>query len=1024
MVVEQKKGRGFTLKILFDRLSKICTDNPLQEKIIVMPSLSAGNALLRSFSLAGYGYINLHIHTVLGMAAEKMASRLRREGLQLLPGVLAERIIQEVMHELLEDGALAYFHTLQLNPGTAGAIWAAVQELKEIGYDPEDIPADKFIHPSKGEDIKRIFAAYQERLLKKGLIDRAGLLQMALKAYAKSFFPGVMLLLPVNLQVTPLERELLAKMLKDHSWASLSLEEVRGLKTPGNYFFEHAPVDRFTDSAGFSLGDIYNRSLPSLKKEGLPTVTFNHSHGETAEVREVLRQIQREKIRLEEVVVYYTSREPYVQLFFEEARRFGLPVTFGEGIDASNFRPGKLFFALTEWIKTDFDVTVLYRLLGSSAFKVDPDLEPPKNSMVRELRSSSIVRGRERYQKWISERPSTERAGGLKNLLAELLDSIPVPDDSALISPGELAAGLAEILEKRSPRAGEADARAYKTILENLKLVSGSPLEKTTMGEAVQWVEGLVSSLRVGRSLPEAGSLHIDGYRNGLWTSRRRVFITGLAARKFPGQATEDPILLDMEREELGGGLRKYRFQPMENLFEMVQLLAARGAGSSKLTLSFPAYHTVENREEAPSPLLLQVYRLVFGETTADYSRLLQKLGPRKGFIPSQSGESLSEAEWWMERLVRQKAVKGLYDLVLECYPNLRQGLCSRRQRSSPSFTAYDGAIFPRESLWADGRLFSASGLEQLAKCPYGYFLNYVLRISPPSEVVYDPEKWLDALTRGDLLHRIFEDFYRRLLERKEKPSYSRHLELLESIARSQIEQQKEEQPPPYEAIYAYECREILESCRLFLRAEEENASYSTPVYLELTFGLEGEENQDIPGEIPPVQVDLPSGRHFQLRGKIDRVDRLLADDTYTVLDYKTGSTYAFRPGGKFWGGRQLQHALYGLVLEEIFRREGICAGTEIRECGYLFPTIKGEGQRVMRSFKECREEVLGILDSLCDLLSNGAFVMTIEPDVDCTFCDYAVICAMDTFGEAVQKKVRKSGTGALAKFYALRQIK
>ncbi|MGI6307837.1 MAG: PD-(D/E)XK nuclease family protein [Dethiobacteria bacterium] len=1016
------------MKVLFDRLSRICTDNPLKEKIIVMPSLSAGNALLRSFSLAGYGYINLHIHTVSGMAAEKMATRLHREGLQLLPGVLAARIIQEVMHELLEDGALAYFHTLQVNPGIASAIWASVQELKEIGYHPEGIPADKFIHPSKGEDIRRIFAAYQERLAKKGLIDRAGLLQMALKAYAESFFPGVMLLLPVNLQVTPLERELLAKMLKDHPWASLPLEEVRGLKTPGNYFFEHAPVDRLADRAGFSLGDTYNRNLPSLKKEVLPTVTFSHSHGETAEVREVLRQIRREKIRLEEVVVYYTSREPYAQVFFEEARRFGLPVTFGEGIDAGNFRPGKLFFALTEWIKTDFDVTVLYRLLRSSAFKVDPDLEPPKNSMARELRSSNIVRGRERYQKWISEQPaaetSPEKTGGLKNLLAELLDSIPVPDDSALISPGELAAGLAAILEKRSARAGEADARAYRTIQENLNLVSGSPLEKTTMGEAVKWVEGLVSSLRVGCSLPEAGSLHIDGYKNGLWTSRHRVFITGLAARKFPGQATEDPILLDMEREELGGSLYKYRFQPVENLFEMVQLLAARGAGSSKLTLSFPAYHTVENREEAPSPLLLQVYRLVSGETAADYSRLLQKLGPRKGFIPRESSESLSEAEWWLERLAGQKAARGLQEPVLELYPGLKQGLHSRQQRSSPSFTAHDGGIFPGKPLWEDGGLFSASGLEQLGKCPYGYFLNYVLRIAPPSEMAYDPEKWLDALTRGDLLHRIFEDFYRRLLEQKEKPSYSRHLKLLESIARQKMEQQREEQPPPYEAIYAYEYREIMESCRLFLRAEEENAAYSTPVYLELTFGLEGVENQEIRGEIPPVKVNLPSGRHFLLRGKIDRVDRLHADGAYTVLDYKTGSTYAFRPGSMFWGGRQLQHALYGLALEDICRRKGICDEPRVQDCGYLFPTIKGEGQRVMRSFKECREEVLGILDSLCDLLSNGAFVMTIEPDVDCTFCDYAVICEMDTFGKAVEEKVKKSDIGALAKYYALRQIK
>lgn len=994
-----------------------------------MPSLAAGNALLRSFSLGGYGSVNLHTYTIAGMAVEKTAPELHREGLQLLSGVLAKRIIQEVISELLKDNALIYFDTLRVNPGTAGAIWRAVRELQEAGFPPEALPAKKFIHPDKGRDIKCIFKAYQEKMAGKGLVDRAGLLQRALQACTEPFYPGALFLLPVNLQVTPLEERLLAKMLKKQAWASLPLHAVRGLKTPENHFFEYSPVDRPAGRPGFSLGDVYNRNLTALQKEDLPAVIFSHAHGETAEVRAVFRQIRQEGIRLEDAVVYYTSREPYARLFFEEARRCGLPVTFGEGVAASNFRPGKLILALLAWLQTDFDMTVLYRLLRSSAFRVNFDLEPPQHLLARELRSSHIVRGRERCRKWIAEQAVLETlpAGtkGLKNLLEELLDAVPAPDGSGLVNPGDLAAGLLKVLEKRSSRAGAADARAYKAIRENLKLVAGSQLGKTPWGEAVRWLENLVSSLRVGCSLPEAGSLHLDSYRQGLWTFRRRVFIVGLAARKFPGQVTEDPILLDMEREELGGGLYKYRFQPVENMYEMLQLLAAQGTSSDKqLTLSFPAYHTVENREEAPSPLLLQVYRLTAGETAADYSRLLQRLGPRKGFIPPANSVPFNETEWWLGKIAGQEAAGGLLAAVLELYPGLRQGLQARRQRQGPSFTPYDGVVFPEKPLWENGRLFSASGLEQLGRCPYSYFLKYVLRIAPPLETAYDPEKWLDVLTRGDLLHRIFEDFYRRLLEEKEKPAYSKHLQLLESIARQKMKQQKEEQPPPYEAVYAYEYAEIMESCRLFLRAEEENAAFGTPVYLELTFGLGGVENQGISGEIPPARINLPSGRHLLLRGKIDRVDRLHTEDAYQIWDYKTGGTYAFEPGSMFWGGRQLQHALYGLAWEEICKRKGICDEPRILNCGYLFPTIKGMGQRVLRSYKKSREKVLEILDSLSTLLDSGTFVMTVEPDKDCTFCDYTVICEMDTFGRAAEKKVSEAEPGALAEYYALRQIK
>ena len=1017
------------MKLLFERLAKICAADSLREKILLMPSLSAGHALVQSFNLAGYGSINLHINTVTGIALAQVSPRLHREGLRPISHVLAARMIQEIMQELLQNDALAYFHTLQAGPAMAGAIWAALQELEEVGYHPDLIPGDKFISSAKAADIKLIFTAYKKRLSDKGFVDRAGLLHLALQAYTASSFSGALFLLPSNLETTPLEQELLAKIIKDNAWASLPLEEVRGLKTPAHYFFAHAPADRPAEDQGSILGSIYSASPAVFQPDELPQIDFFHAYGETAEVREVMRQIKRENIKLEDAVAYYTSREPYAQLFYEEALRCGIALTFGEGIDVGNFRPGALFFSLTEWIKTDFSVKVLYRLIESSAFKTDLSTEPHQSSMARELRSSGIVRGRERYLKWLDAQllhppPGKEIQAGFAGLLSGLLASVPIPDRDSLICPGELAAGLADILKQRSVVAGGLEAGAYSTILDNLNLISQSPAERTTMAEAVKWVEGIIASLQVARSLPQAGSLHIDGYRNGLWTARDRVFVVGLDGRKFPGQTTEDPILLDLEREELSGRLRKYRFQPAENLYKMVQLLAARGSGSSRITLSFPSFDTVENREESPSPLILQAYRLATGETGTDYSSLLQKLGPRRGFTPQGQSDPLDEAEWWLKNLMPQRATTGAQAQVLQYYPHLQKGLYARRQRSSPFFTAYDGAVSSPEPLWEDGKLLSASALEQFGKCPYGYFLKYVLKIYPPDEAAADPGKWLDALTRGSLLHSIYEDFYRKLLERGEVPSYRGHLGLLESIARTKIEEIKEEQPPPHQVIYEYESKELLESCRLFLRAETEKAADSSPVWLELTFGLKGDLNTLTAAEIPPVRIKLPSGRSLQLRGKIDRVDCFSGDGSYAVLDYKTGSTYGFSPGSKFRGGRQLQHALYGLALEEILKSMSLCADPQIRECGYIFPTLKGEGQRVMRPYPECRAEALEIVDSMCEMLDSGTFVMTTDPDEDCNYCDYRAVCDTDTFGAAIKTKVESSGSGPLAKFLAIRQLK
>ena len=56
-------------------------------------------------------------------------------------------------------------------------------------------------------------------------------------------------------------------------------------------------------------------------------------------------------------------------------------------------------------------------------------------------------------------------------------------------------------------------------------------------------------------------------------------------------------------------------------------------------------------------------------------------------------------------------------------------------------------------------------------------------------------------------------------------------------------------------------------------------------------------------------------------------------------------------------------------------------------------------------------------------IIDSGAFIMTNEPDMDCTYCDYAAICEMGTFGEAVQEKLRQGQTAALKGFAAIRQL-
>lgn len=59
----------------------------------------------------------------------------------------------------------------------------------------------------------------------------------------------------------------------------------------------------------------------------------------------------------------------------------------------------------------------------------------------------------------------------------------------------------------------------------------------------------------------------------------------------------------------------------------------------------------------------------------------------------------------------------------------------------------------------------------------------------------------------------------------------------------------------------------------------------------------------------------LPSGK-MKISGIVDRVDRATSG-SYHIIDYKTGSTYEYDKKGAFKGGRQLQHMIYALAIEQ-----------------------------------------------------------------------------------------------------------
>jgi len=212
----------------------------------------------------------------------------------------------------------------------------------------------------------------------------------------------------------------------------------------------------------------------------------------------------------------------------------------------------------------------------------------------------------------------------------------------------------------------------------------------------------------------------------------------------------------------------------------------------------------------------------------------------------------------------------------------------------------------------------------------------------------------------------------------------------LAKLAQEEIDRWKEEVPPASPLAFRREEEDIQKALKIFLREEEEHCQKIEPVWLELSFGAGAESGCGTLMK-DPVEISLPGGKRFKLRGRIDRVDQT-AEHEYEVWDYKTGSTYGYKEEGYLDRGRQLQHALYAQAAEIILKRD-LDKKAKVVRSGYFFPGAKGEGLRILRvQDKKKTAELYEVLNDLFEMLRNGLFPYS--PDKDpCSYCYFRKIC-------------------------------
>ena len=974
---------------LITELDKVCKTNLLEEKILVVPTYLAGYELRNALTRNSTGWVNLLPSTVSGLAFEIVATRMACEVCSFLNREGASQVVEGILTGLIADGELDYFSGQKKLTGLVSAITSSILELRYCGIKAAELTESQFVSPAKTRDIIKILNGYEEHLGKNRLIDAPGLIEMAIETLAAGKPVGSRVyLVPSFLELSPLEERLL-NLLSGGQLVRLDAD----MRSGKNVIFP---------GSGGVMAELFN------------------AYGMVNEAREVLRRLNSGNVPLDRVTVAYCSSE-YIPVFWSLARDLGFSLTVFEGIPAAMTRPGRVLLGLITWIRRDFAVSQLVNLLLECDITwVGQDgLEIAASTAERLLRRAGVGWGRDRYSRLrdlaegLKHRAlnrdydkdmtgsqhedlfQSRLADDLFSILNEFLLAIPEPTNDGRVPLEQLERGLASLVKKLTPNGDEFDSAALTEMVSRLEKQNDGAA--VNLNDALERLENLVCTMRVGRSISRPGCLHLVDYRDLIWSARPVTYVVGLDAGSFPGRGIQDPVLLDSERSCLHPGLKLGSFRPRANQKLMELGLAAR---QGQVTLSCSCFDLVENRSLHPAFLLLKALRQLRGDASLDYSDLAQALGDPVGFV-SGRGDALDEGEWWLQTIVTRQAEA--MPLILNTYCGLQRGLTAQEARNAAKLGEYDGLVEvspfdydPRHQL---GRVLSCSMIEHLAGCPFSYFLKYILNVKPPDGLEYDPDRWLQASERGSLLHALYCDFMRQIAQKGEQVDPAVHNPVLRQMAEKLIDAYCQEIPPPDDMVFELEVKDIMECCDLFLKGHQVFAGYN-PRYFEVPFGM-GSELVDEAGMglANPVEIELGSGRKISLRGVIDRIDRK-ADGTFVVWDYKTGSSRKYGEHQYLCRGRQVQHVLYSIAAEKILEAKGH-SDPRVREAGYYFPTEKGEGRRVIRH-QDQRTVALEALDNLFDLLKTGVFNATEDTD-PCTFCDYKEVCG----GSAATSRIK-----------------
>lgn len=406
--------------VLVRELARVARGRTGMRKVVVARTRGEGKELLRQVALRGQSWAGIKVETVQPMALLVAMPSILRQGATVADPFDEQAVAERALDDAIAGGG-GRFGRFVNKVGFRDAVRKTVKALREGGVRSGRLTASVVRDREKQTLVAEVLRRYEAVLREEGLVDSAGVLDLALAALegeerglgVRPVLDDHAVYLVPGLSSRGLSGRFV-RALQRRGAVLLKTDAVEGLPVPAHLLWDvkppeswgswlHAVERRAVDGAQGHLDEPSSRPSRGPRPNGAGGRPFERIDIFAAasvydELRGVLRRVLDRGARWDQVEIVTPDPLAYGSALHALAGPMEIPVNFGVGLPVERTRPGRVASAYFRWIENGFQEPVIRALVEAEDVKV-PDpwgwIRGPR--LARSLRRLRIGWGRPRY---------------------------------------------------------------------------------------------------------------------------------------------------------------------------------------------------------------------------------------------------------------------------------------------------------------------------------------------------------------------------------------------------------------------------------------------------------------------------------------------------------------------------------------------------------------------------------------------------------------------------------------------------